>query len=605
MMRTLVLIPLLPLLLQDKEYEFKWGLARDMAADYAVFDTSKGRPVPKKDRFFMIFGPDLKDDGTNNLLVNTYDDLPWHFVFQLPKGKVKAGSRWTLEEDLFEPARQALSTMHAFKPVAVRGVLSLKKIEKMNDVECARVDGVFQLFEIKIDSINNKRSISKSQFAQFSTVAWLSLENTVLVKGGYDYNGKGDEYKGIKQGEEPKTRKMDLGELIEIKKELVKVDQVAHLDRIHGAIKKGVEALRKMQRKDGSWQDEGGSFARDFPAGMTGLCTMALVHSGVKVDDPQVRMAFAYMQKAQFKKVYDVAATIMAFETKYLPLEKFEDVQSLTEQGARDAIAKAITKEDLAYLQKAVDWLVGLQTKDGTWGYPEQSENYDHSNTQYAMLALKSAARCGIKIRADVWKKAANHWIASQRVASPKVALKLTWLSDEEAGVDTSTRAEEQFTQGPWGYFTVKPVHDAITDNGYGSMTCAGLTSLLVAESELVQMKELDDALRKKIDQAKKQGLAWLQENFTVRGCPPQAGFWSVFYTYYLYSLERVGVLYGIRKFGDHDWYQEGALVLVHQQRDDGSWNLYVDIPVLDTAFALLFLKKATIRVSTRAATPK
>jgi len=584
------------------EVELSWGLPAGMAADYTVSDTSKGKPVPKKDRFFMVFAADLNADGSNNLLINTYEDVPWHFVFQLPKGKVKPGSRWTVERDLFEDARQALTTIHAFRPVAVRGAVAFKKVEKVNDVDCARVEGMYLLYEIKIDSVNNKRTISKTEFAKFSTIAWFSLKDTLLVRGGYAYNGKADEFKGIKQGELPKSVKKDLDEMVELKKELVKVDQVAHIDRIHAAIRKGVEALRKMQRKDGSWQDDGGSFAKDFPAGMTGLCAMAMLHSGVKADDPSVRAAFMYMQKSDFRKTYDVAATLMAYETKYLPLEKYEDVQGLTEQTAREAIAKAITKEDQAYLQRAADWLLANMTREGTWGYPEESDTKDHSNTQYAVLALKSAARCGIRIKADVWKKIANHWIASQRVKTPAVPLRITWLSDAEAGVDTTTKSEEKHTQGPWGYFVKKPeqAQDLITDGGYGSMTCAGLTSLLVAESELFALQELDDAMRKRIDMAKKQGLAWLQENYTVRGCPPSAGFWSVFHMYYLYSLERVGVLYGIRKIGDHDWYQEGALMLVHQQREDGSWMSYDEIPVCDTAFALLFLKKATMRVATK-----
>jgi hypothetical protein len=74
------------------------------------------------------------------------------------------------------------------------------------------------------------------------------------------------------------------------------------------------------------------------------------------------------------------------------------------------------------------------------------------------------------------------------------------------------------------------------------------------------------------------------------------AGFWSMFHLYYLYSLERVGVLYGIRLgLGDHDWYLEGALLLCRSQREDGTWVSYDEIPVVDTSVrALLFLKRAT-----------
>ncbi len=181
---------------------------------------------------------------------------------------------------------------------------------------------------------------------------------------------------------------------------------------------------------------------------------------------------------------------------------------------------------------------------------------------------------------------------ATALTVTPKRALKVTFVSDAEAGVDRSTKAEEEYTQGPWGYFVKVPEGAdpaSVTDRGYGSMTCAGLTSLIIAESELFRTKDLDDRMRASIDKAKKQGLAWIQEHCTVRSNPPSAGFWSVFHYYFLYSLERVGVLYGIRKIGDHDWYHEGALVLLREQREEGAWSSAAELPVVDTAFALLF----------------
>ena len=161
------------------------------------------------------------------------------------------------------------------------------------------------------------------------------------------------------------------------------------------------------------------------------------------------------------------------------------------------------------------------------------------------------------------------------------------------------TQTDEMFEPGLWGYFVKKhDMAEIAIDQGYGSMTCAGLTSLLIAESELAVQKSLDDTLRKQIDLAKKRGLAWLQENYSFRGAPPMAGFWSLFHFYYLFSLERVGMLYGIRTLGGHDWYLEGAVLLCRTQREDGTWISYDEIPVIDTAFALLFLKRATVRVS-------
>lgn len=71
----------------------------------------------------------------------------------------------------------------------------------------------------------------------------------------------------------------------------------------------------------------------------------------------------------------------------------------------------------------------------------------------------------------------------------------------------------------------------------------------------------------------------------------------------YLYGLERAGDLLGLRFFGKHDWYREGAEFLIGAQQAGGSWpgvakgapNAHGETELLRTCFALLFLKRATI----------
>jgi len=64
---------------------------------------------------------------------------------------------------------------------------------------------------------------------------------------------------------------------------------------------------------------------------------------------------------------------------------------------------------------------------------------------------------------------------------------------------------------------------------------------------------------------------------------------------YFLWSVERVGVLYGVEKIGGVNWYEAGAHTLVHAQSPDGSWvgNDYGD--EVNTAFAVLFLCKSNL----------
>jgi len=61
-------------------------------------------------------------------------------------------------------------------------------------------------------------------------------------------------------------------------------------------------------------------------------------------------------------------------------------------------------------------------------------------------------------------------------------------------------------------------------------------------------------------------------------------------YLYYMYALERAGMLYGTEMMGKHKWYPEGAKVLIETQAANGSWGA----GTVDTCFAILFLKRAT-----------
>ena len=71
---------------------------------------------------------------------------------------------------------------------------------------------------------------------------------------------------------------------------------------------------------------------------------------------------------------------------------------------------------------------------------------------------------------------------------------------------------------------------------------------------------------------------------------------------YYLWSLERTGVLFDLPAIADRDWYRWGAEALVTNQTERGDWgkwslgppNAYPTYgPVANTSFALLFLKRA------------
>jgi hypothetical protein len=67
---------------------------------------------------------------------------------------------------------------------------------------------------------------------------------------------------------------------------------------------------------------------------------------------------------------------------------------------------------------------------------------------------------------------------------------------------------------------------------------------------------------------------------------------------YFMWSLERVGMVYGLTTIGKVDWYDWGSKVLVASQQRDGSWqsgDFHSGSPENATALALLFLSKANL----------
>jgi hypothetical protein len=67
---------------------------------------------------------------------------------------------------------------------------------------------------------------------------------------------------------------------------------------------------------------------------------------------------------------------------------------------------------------------------------------------------------------------------------------------------------------------------------------------------------------------------------------------------YFLWSLERVAVIYDLATIGHKDWYRWGAEMLVANQKAGGDWEnggYHGHNPIIDTCLALLFLKRANL----------
>jgi hypothetical protein len=146
------------------------------------------------------------------------------------------------------------------------------------------------------------------------------------------------------------------------------------------------------------------------------------------------------------------------------------------------------------------------------------------------------------------------------------------------------------------GYCYREPTRPA-----YGSMTAAGVGSLLISRFGLLRTGQGRSDLLPKVDAGIASGFAWLGEEFSVRSNPGFVEKGDDSYYYYLYGLERTCELAGVALVHGRDWYYEGAVQLLALQNRNGSWPVERRGRNLleATCFAVLFLKKAALPPTT------
>ncbi len=198
-------------------------------------------------------------------------------------------------------------------------------------------------------------------------------------------------------------------------------------------------------------------------------------------------------------------------------------------------------------------------------------ESGDNSNSQYAALGIRACEEAGVDIPQSVVTLARNWWVnTAVKEGDPKAVV--TGPGGPSAG---------------WGY----RINDGAEP--YGSMT-AGATGAVAIYDHLMGRDWKKDPIVQ-------GGMAWLAKNYSVTENPGGkvhfgSGGRQAAHYYYLYALERAGILTQNPLLGNHDWYFDGARFLLGAQEADGSWKKETngENPVWSTCFAILFLKKAT-----------
>lgn len=388
--------------------------------------------------------------------------------------------------------------------------------------------------------------------------------------------------------------------------------------KIDTAIDQGVVWLKKQQQSDGGWPGMESTPERLYDPKaklyqmrpeITAFALVALLKSRVKPDDQAITKGFAFvdnylknMPKAKgldrIISNYGRAVILMAYEAKYsAEYEKREKKPKPLEERRFSA-----NSNDKRHIDQLVRDLIDQQSSEGGWRYEKDAKKWvqtgdpqDVSHTQFVLLGLKSAFHFGVNVPESVYKKAMNYILSAQEKDGPVMEPP----ENQGKGRDTFVIRDKDKARG-FSYITKKPdkpQNEEKEKRATGSMTTAGLGSLLICKWALkgrLQKKEIE-----KLDIAIFDGLAWIFKNYKVGRNPN--GYRSHYY--YLYGIERVGMLGKYEKFGNIEWYKDGAKLLCDEQDKNGSWDSKSEAggdkfkAVADTCFALLFLTRGSTSV--------
>jgi hypothetical protein len=371
---------------------------------------------------------------------------------------------------------------------------------------------------------------------------------------------------------------------------------------VQEAIDKGANYLKRIGA-NGTWTH------RD--KGATPLAAWTLLECGVSPNDPLIKKAAENTRLfiPSCDKTYDIALAIMLFDKLGDPEdEALIEVLALQLLGGQNGTFgwsyycpgpslkdAARLKEHYAKLAKARPRLLPeLQTKpvvkaprDPAKVHPDvlaavevlnkklpaaiflgDIAGSDNSNTQFALMGLWIARRHGMPV--------------------------------EKALERVELRFRTTVQKWGWGYWPQvaqpndKPGFQVPSYAPNATMTSVGLISLAMGNGVAAPGTRSNDL---NADPLVRDNLVIVSASIGDVGQPKdslEVQKNSKSY-YFLWTLERMAVIYGLKTIAGKDWHRWGVELLRANQKQDGSWQGEYSEGGCDTCFALLFLAKANV----------
>jgi hypothetical protein len=403
-------------------------------------------------------------------------------------------------------------------------------------------------------------------------------------------------------------------------------------EKVRTAIERGVQWLKRHQTAQGGWGPQ-------HPVGLTALPALTLLECGVPADDSHVQKAVQNLRRLlpQLNRTYELALAILFLDRlgdpadeKWIQTCALRLVAGQTPAGGwtyNCPLLNSQQEQDLLTIMQqtrptsALDLFVAdpdgsappgfLPGKDLRVGSsldakllpvgdaPPDSEAYQKALTRLppqlkGVPALQPPAKAQKLPPHDGSDNSNTQFAILGLSAAHKHNLPL----ERALALIAQRFHKSQLANGRWNYPYSSPPHP--NQQWSPAMTGAGLLGLAVGLGLAADHAQRPNTPGRFQDPAIEKGFDFLGQFIgkPIGTNKPRNRNREPINLYFLWTVERCGVLYGRREIGGKDWYQWGAELLVDHQNPDGFWALggyYGSMPVLDTSFALLFLQRANL----------